>query len=252
MANLAKTAAQAQPTLFHKLLRALLCSGILGRVYTQNIDDLELKAGLTTMGAEPSCVQLHGSVMKVQCMMCSFTEHVYHHFSTLQSGKLPACPRCETRIQQRKLEGKRITSQGGLLRPAIILYGETHPTGDHIAAMQSLDKSRADNLLVVGTSLKTFGSVGVIKDISTGIRERGKGMVYYMDLGEPTHRRVDAFKFDHIMQADCQHFANHMLDQLGTPEYMHTAEYLGGKESLVYLVEAGRMREDMRPLWAWV
>jgi len=251
MANLAKTAAQAQPTLFHKLLRALSCKGILGRVYTQNIDDLELKSGLTTTGGEPSCVQLHGSVMKVQCMMCSFTENVYHHFSTLHSGELPACPGCEARIQRRKLEGKRITSQRGLLRPAIILYGETHPTGDHIAAMQSLDKSRADNLLVVGTSLKTFGSVGLIKEISTGIRERGQGKVYYLDLAEHT-RRVDGFKFDHVMQADCQDFANHMLDQLGTPEYMLSADHFRGKEGLAYLVEAGRMREDMRPLWAWV
>lgn len=251
MANLAKTAVQAHPTPFHKLLRALLCSGILGRVYTQNIDDLELKSGLTTIGRKPSCVQLHGSVMKVQCMMCSFTEHIYHHFSTLHSGKLPACPRCEARIQQRMLEGKRITSQGGLLRPSIVLYGETHPTGDHIAAMQSLDKSKADNLLVVGTSLKTFGSVGLIKEISTGIRERGQGKVYYMDLGVPT-RQVDLFKFDHIIQVDCQDFANHMLNLVGTPEYKHSAEYLGGKESLAYLVEAGRMRKDMRPLWAWV
>jgi NAD-dependent histone deacetylase SIR2 len=251
MANLAKAAAQAEPTLFHKLLRALSCRGILGRVYTQNIDDLELKSGLTTMGKAPSCVQLHGSVMKVQCMMCSFSEHVYHHFSTLLSGKLPACPRCETRIQHRKLEGKRITSQGGLLRPAIILYGETHPTGDHIAAMQSLDTLRADNLLVVGTSLKTFGSVGLIKNISTGIRKRGQGKVYYMDLGEPTPR-VDGFKFDHIMQADCQNFANHMLNQLGTPVYTRYTESLRGKEILTYLVDSGRIREDMRPLWAWV
>lgn len=251
MANLAKTAAQAQPTPFHKLLRALSCSGILGRVYTQNIDDLELKSGMTTMGGEPSCVQLHGSAMKVQCTMCSFTEHVYHHFPTLHSGKLPACPRCEAWIEQRKLEGKRIASQGGLLRPAIILYGETHPTGDHIAAMQSLDKTKADNLLVVGTSLKTFGSVGLIKEISTGIRKRGQGKIYYMDLGKPTHQ-VDVFKFDHIMKADCQEFANHMLNKLGMPEYMHSVEYLEGKERLAYLVEAGRMREDMRPLWAWV
>jgi NAD-dependent SIR2 family protein deacetylase len=120
--------------------------------------------------------------------------------------------------------------------------------------MQSLDKSRADNLLVVGTSLKTFGSVGLIKEISAGIRKRGKGKVYYMDIqaGEHTHQ-ADAFKFDHIMQADCQDFANHMLNQLGTPEYyVHPAAHLGEKEHLEYLVEAGRMREDMRPFWAWV
>jgi NAD-dependent SIR2 family protein deacetylase len=252
MANLAKAAAQAQPTTFHKLLRALSCGGILGRVYTQNIDDLELRSGLTTIGREPNCVQLHGSVMKVRCTLCGFTEHVYHHFSTLSLGKLPACPKCETWIQGRKSEGKRISSRGGLLRPAIILYGELHPNGDHIADMQYLDRSRADNLLVVGTSLKTFGSSSLIKDISTGIRERGKGKVYYMDLEKPTTSQVDMFKFDHIIQADCQYFANHMLDRLGTPEHLGSADYLKGKAGLAYLVEAGRTREDMRPSWAWV
>ena len=250
MANLAKTAAQAQPTPFHNLLRALLRGGILGRVYTQNIDDLELKSGLTTIGEEPNCVQLHGSVMKVQCTLCGFTEHICGHFSTILSGKLPACPKCEAWIQQRKSSGKRIPSPGGLLRPAIILYGESHPTGDHIAAMQSLDRFRADNLLVVGTSLKTFGSAGLIKEISTGIRERGQGKAYYMDLEEPTSQ-VETFKFDHIMQADCQAFANHMLDHLGSPERMNSAEYSGGKASLAYLVEAGKARGDMRPSWAW-
>lgn len=250
MANLAKAAVQAQPTPFHKLLKALLCAGVLGRVYTQNIDDLELKSGLTAIGGEPNCLQLHGSVMRVQCTQCSFDEHVYHHFSTLRLGKLPGCPKCEEWIQCRKSEGKRIPSRGGLLRPAIILYGESHPTGDHIAAMQSLDSSKADNLLVVGTSLKIFGLVCLIKEIVKGIRERGEGKAYYMDIEEPS--ASEARMFDHIMRADCQVFANNMLNQLGTHEHMSSPGHFRGKADLEYLVEQGRVREDMRPSWAWV
>ena len=120
MAELAKAAAYAQPTPFHALLKALSCHGILGRTYTQNIDGLELKAGLTTVGEEPNCVQLHGSVMKLQCTQCGFTEHTDRHFPSLSSGKLPPCPQCEIRIESRKLEGRRIGSKGGLLRPATI------------------------------------------------------------------------------------------------------------------------------------
>ena len=96
MAFLAEAVAQAQPTAFHKLLRALQSLGCLGWVYTQNIDDLEIKAGLTTGGNNPNCVQLHGSAMEVICTQCSFTEHVYHHFVSLRSGELPSCPQCET------------------------------------------------------------------------------------------------------------------------------------------------------------
>ena len=45
MASLAETAAKVQPTLFHKLLESMQSTGILGRVYTQNIDNLEIKSG---------------------------------------------------------------------------------------------------------------------------------------------------------------------------------------------------------------
>ena len=47
IANLSNLSAAAQPTPFHRLLRALDDRGKLLRVYTQNIDALELKAGLT-------------------------------------------------------------------------------------------------------------------------------------------------------------------------------------------------------------
>lgn len=79
MADLAK-ATCTRPTAFHTLLGALSRHVVLGRIYTQNIDDLELKAGLTVVGDEPNCVQLHGSVMKVQCTQCSYTEHTVHLF----------------------------------------------------------------------------------------------------------------------------------------------------------------------------
>ncbi|KAF8235361.1 hypothetical protein L208DRAFT_1257544 [Tricholoma matsutake] len=67
MASLAEAAAQAKPTAFHELLGALQSIGVLGQVYTQNIDDLKIKAGLATDGNHPNCVQLHGSAMEVMC-----------------------------------------------------------------------------------------------------------------------------------------------------------------------------------------
>lgn len=95
MAYLAEVAAQAQPTAFYKLLGARQSLGCLRRVYTQNIDALEVKAGLTTEGNNPKCVQLHGSAMEVIFTQCSFTEHVHHHFLSLKSGELPSCPQCQ-------------------------------------------------------------------------------------------------------------------------------------------------------------
>jgi NAD-dependent histone deacetylase SIR2 len=249
MANLAKAAARASPTPFHQLLRALLHRNNLGRVYTQNIDDLELKTGLTAIGNDPKCVQLHGSVMKVQCTQCSFTEHIYHHFSSLSAGKLPGCPKCEAWIERRKSEGKRIATKGGLLRPAVILYRESHPTADYIAGLQTLDCSKTDNLLVVGTSLKTFGSIRLIKTISSALRGAGRGQVYYMDLESPPAGVCKAF--DHILGMDCQDFANRTLDRLGMPQLMQEVDYVEAGTDLVDWVKEGGIREDMRPSWAW-
>lgn len=250
MADLAKAAACARPTAFHTLLRALLCHGILGRTYTQNIDDLELKAGLTTVGEEPNCVQLHGSVMKVQCTQCGFTEHTDHHFSVLSSGKLPLCPQCEMRTEMRKADGRRIGSKGGLLRPAIILYGESHPKSEDIESMQILDRSKADNLLVVGTSLKTHGSVSLIKDMSKFIKKRS-GRVYYLDLASPPAKDVKVF--DHVLQVDCQDFAKLALDHLEMSKSTCSAsvDIDRGKADCAALVETGKARKDMRPSWHW-
>ena len=249
MADLAKSAACAQPTAFHKLLRALSCHGILGRTYTQNIDDLELKAGLTAVGEEPNCVQLHGSVMKVQCTQCDFAEHMHHHFSALSLGQLPPCPKCEVWIERQKSEGKRIGSKGGLLCPAIILYGESHPKSEDIESMSVIDGSKADNLLVVGTSLQTFGSVQLIKAILRDVRKRGGG-VYYMNLASPPANQVNVF--DHVLQADCQDFAKHTLHHLEMAERKDSSAGMENdkkKTDFADLVETGRVCKDMCPSW---
>jgi NAD-dependent SIR2 family protein deacetylase len=249
VSSLAEIAAQAQPTAFHKLLGALQSAGILGRVYTQNIDDLEIKTGLTTGGNNPNCVQLHGSAMEVICTHCSFTENVYHHFITLKSGELPSCPQCESRIEERRIQEKRSLGQGGFLRPSIILYGESHPKGEDIYELQIIDEKRADCLLVVGTSLKTFGAVDLIKKLSANLQRNKRGQVYYMDLENPPLGLFNVF--DHIVRADCQTFASHMLEELkkapSTPLTLFK-----GEDDLKDWVNEGNVRNDFRPSWAWV
>jgi len=253
MADLAKAAAQAQPTAFHQLLMALSFCRILGRTYTQNIDGLELKAGLTTVGDKPNCVQLHGSVMEVRCTQCNFTEHAHHHFSALSSGQLPPCPRCEVWIESRKSKGKRIGPKGGLLRPSIILYGESHPKSEDIESMQFADRLKADNLLVVGTSLQTYGSVRLIKELSRDIRSRG-GKAYYVNLTSPPVQHVKCF--DYILRSDCQDLAHRALDRLKMAELAGSITVdcdgrMGGFADFADLVNRSKVRKDMRPSWDW-
>jgi len=136
-----------------------------------------------------------------------------------------------------------------LLRPAIVLYGESHPKGEDIAEMQALDEQKADNLLVVGTSLKTFGSVDLIKRFLANLRQNQRGQVYYMDLQNPPASLVDVFH--HIIQTDCQKFADYMLQRLDKAHSISLTSFRG-KDDLKDWVDAGTIRNDLRPSWAWV
>ncbi|KAB5513544.1 hypothetical protein GE09DRAFT_980714 [Coniochaeta sp. 2T2.1] len=62
-------AAKSKPTLTHRWFASL--GDKLLRLYTQNIDMLEDKAGLKTgLGRQFNCVQLHGTIANLQCYLC--------------------------------------------------------------------------------------------------------------------------------------------------------------------------------------
>ena len=55
----------------------------------------------------------------------------------------------------------------GSLRPAIVLYDESHPLGDDIGSIHSADLTRKPDLLIImGTSLKVHGLKKLIKDFA--------------------------------------------------------------------------------------
>jgi len=55
----------------------------------------------------------------------------------------------------------------GTLRPAIVLYDETHPLGDDIGDIHTADLSRTpDMLIIMGTSLKVHGLKKLVKDFA--------------------------------------------------------------------------------------
>ena len=61
----------------------------------------------------------------------------------------------------------------GSLRPAIVLYDETHPLGDDIGAIHSADIiHKPDMLIIMGTSLKVHGLKKLVKDFARTIHSR--------------------------------------------------------------------------------
>ncbi|KAH7917914.1 DHS-like NAD/FAD-binding domain-containing protein, partial [Leucogyrophana mollusca] len=97
IAGLAEKASESLPTPFHKLLKTLDDRGTLVRVYTQNIDGLELKAGLPTYHRirpeddpqDSRCIAVHGDLQHVYCESCKAVEVMKPYHDTLHSGEFP-------------------------------------------------------------------------------------------------------------------------------------------------------------------
>ena len=206
IAQLAEMSESAQPTPFHHLLRALDDRGKLLRVYTQNIDALESKSGLTFGVPEnggprgkpkskagpsasqdmpgrlpspppetPRCIPLHGTLGTMHCISCTHVCPLRDHLEHLNSGIPPYCPECAALERVRRVSGKR--SRGvGKLRPSVVLYNEDHKDGEHVGEVVRKDLTgsspRADLLLVVGTSLRVPGTKRIVREFSKAVRLR--------------------------------------------------------------------------------
>jgi len=125
-----------EPTNAHKFVKLL--GDKLQRIYTQNIDGLELKAGI-----DPKrIVHVHGTLSYGTCMTCRDKFRRDYIERMLKTGQYPYCLKC------RNTEEGEVT---GIIRPNIVFYGE------HILGRDQLVKDLSDKpdlLIVIGSSLK--------------------------------------------------------------------------------------------------
>jgi|SRR5215471_7496613 len=88
---------QAQPSVTHQFITKLAGINKLLRCYTQNVDGLEIKAGMDAFPEK--LVQLHGSIHFITCSRCYYQrewdEEVTAAFST---GASTGCTHCLTGI----------------------------------------------------------------------------------------------------------------------------------------------------------
>ncbi|KAF9063051.1 DHS-like NAD/FAD-binding domain-containing protein [Rhodocollybia butyracea] len=196
----------AEPTPFHNLLSSLDTNGRLLRVYTQNIDALESKSGLsfgvpefegkrskprnntfqevgdpgpsTTSNRAPRCIPLHGTLQQVHCQICNHSFPLSDYLPSLVLGVPPECPECAAMERTRQLVGKRPRGVGKL-RPSVVLYNEAHKDGEGVGEIVQKDligtkgRSGADLLLVVGTSLRVPGTKRMVREFSKAVHSRG-------------------------------------------------------------------------------
>ena len=123
----------AEPNQAHLRLAQLEREGKVKAVITQNIDGLHQKAG------SKKVLELHGSLLRNYCMKCGKRFPV----SSVTSGE--DVPRCDC---------------GGVIRPDIVLYEEGLDMGILNESVNYI--SKADVLIVGGTSLSVYPAAGLI------------------------------------------------------------------------------------------
>lgn len=122
-----------EPNITHKTLARWEQEGKLLGVVTQNIDGLHQKAGSKLV------YELHGSVLRNYCVRCGKA------YSAEFVKNAPSIPRCTC---------------GGIVKPDVVLYEE--PLNAETIE-QSVDIiSRADLLIVAGTSLTVYPAAGLV------------------------------------------------------------------------------------------
>ncbi|KZT67403.1 DHS-like NAD/FAD-binding domain-containing protein [Daedalea quercina L-15889] len=222
IAQLAELSEVALPTSFHHLLHAFDERRRLLRVYTQNIDALEQKCGLTFGVPEsdakrnkprlckpktdasseagpstvveqnrlptppmetPRCIPLHGTLQQMHCQTCTHSFPLRDHLPTLMEGKPPYCPECTALEETRQLVGKR--SRGvGKLRPSVVLYNELHKDGEEVG-----DVVRRD--LIGSSKGKGRSGADLLLVVGTSLRVPGTKRIV-REFSKAVHSRDSA------------------------------------------------------------
>jgi NAD-dependent SIR2 family protein deacetylase len=144
------------PSPTHYFIAELDRRGKLLRNYSQNIDGLEHRAGIS-----PERVVLcHGSFLTATCMRktCKWKVDGADIFADVHAGRVPQCPVCSCvkRKSSEVSDDDELDEPGGdqssVLKPDIVFFGESLPPS--VAENLDDDIRKADLVLVLGTSLK--------------------------------------------------------------------------------------------------
>ena len=124
----------ARPSRGHLAIAALVASGRMPAVITQNIDGLHQASGL----GDHEVIELHGNGTYAKCLSCGRRHELdWVRLRFEASGEPPECEAC-----------------GGILKSATISFGQAMPEGPMRMAQKLA--ARCDLFLVIGSSLVVY------------------------------------------------------------------------------------------------
>ncbi len=135
------TGQRYKPTISHSFMKLLESKGILLRVYTQNIDGLEVLAGIS----RERLVECHGHFSSASCIDCGEMYDIEKcRMEMLRDPPIvPTCLKCGVQGTVR-----------GRVKPDIVFFGEELP--QRCSTYVDVDTGKCDLLLILGTSLQVY------------------------------------------------------------------------------------------------
>jgi NAD-dependent SIR2 family protein deacetylase len=197
---------EARPNPAHLALAALEAAGAAAGVITQNVDGLHAAAGSREV------VELHGALARVRCLDCGATcarAEMQARLLAANPGLTPrlrlghadarpslrtaaAAPDGDADLSDADIAGFAVPACrpcGGVLKPDVVLFGESVPAEITARAWALFD--RAEALLVVGSSLAVFSGYRFV------VRAAERGVpVAIVNLGPTRGDAVAAVKVE--------------------------------------------------------
>ena len=164
----------AEPNDAHRALARMERRGDVTGVITQNVDGLHLRAGSLRV------VEVHGTVMRVQCLECRQVFDRRDVAARIESSNPWVTVPDEIELNPdgdvtprtaERFEVPVCTVCGGMLKPDVVFFGEYVPS-DRFRAAESLLRA-SDALIVAGSSLVVNSGVRLVERI----RRRGVPLI---------------------------------------------------------------------------
>ncbi|KAL9477317.1 hypothetical protein ACSS6W_007158 [Trichoderma asperelloides] len=210
----------------HKFLAMLHERGKLLTNYSQNIDNLEVKAGLP----KEKLIQCHGSFGTASCVQCRYQIPGEKIFPDIRAGKIPKCTRCLSSLKASGAAPKRKRSAGaekkrrrwadndssddnseydipttGVMKPDITFFGEALPD-EFSRRLTENDRDKVDLVIVIGTSLKVTPVSEIVSFLPPHIPQ-----IYV------SRQAVSHINFDIDLLGDCDVVVAELCRQLDWP-----------------------------------
>ena len=132
--EMAKLFAAAEPNAAHRSIARLCREGPVELVVTQNIDGLHTRAGTPS----ERLIEIHGTTAHAHCLKCRTRYEIDAVREEIEAtGASPRCRAC-----------------GGLVKAAIVSFGEPMPENDLLRAQETVEE--CDLMIAAGSSLVVY------------------------------------------------------------------------------------------------